>query len=423
MPTPNQKPIAHRMVMHSPASLPPSSVAAFSLIELIGVLAVIAILATVIFTVTIKSLDRVANDQELAQLQTINQALRSSILRNGYIPKAYGTSNWVQMVAQEMGSDEASVSANGRRLPRYLLIDPAIQIGGIGATVMATNGYRQTPPGSAAPTNPRLLILSSIGVPLPAAISNGVPASSADFDGIWNAADGALPTGSAWTSWKGVNDLKINRVNLQPLFVHLYLRLTNSVVTSPGISALLRGNYSINRTAATGSPDGVDAYFLQNSVLTLSSKVAGPSGIDWPPADQILITECAFVLAAGGGWRGGLSNTNAPPTDIYSQLVSPEIMDLLAWRFLNSPGNPGSGEVDMQYYPGLSGDDLKHIKSNQSWLVKNYSLFMQTYIDWANTGFWNDDLKNRLSKISDQMKSMAEKLDDGMKEGVTSPPP
>src|SRR6266508_4265734 len=61
---------------------------AFSLIELTGVLAVVAILAAALVPALIRQLDRIAGEQETAALKSFGDALQQGILRKRYVPGA-----------------------------------------------------------------------------------------------------------------------------------------------------------------------------------------------------------------------------------------------------------------------------------------------------------------------------------------------
>ena len=263
---------------------------AFSLIELIGVLAVTAILAAVMVPALIRQMDRIAGEQENVALKSVSDALQQSILRNRYIPSE---SDWTANIATELGVDVANVATNSRRQPRFLLIDPALSIGTnssplpynqtnwVSGSVVTNNAGVIVPPLS-----PRLLILSSISRTFPTNVVSGV-ASPTNFNAIWdrNDAGNALPaTSFAWTGWPDGDDLKIQRVNLSPLFVHLVLT-TNVSETA---------YYSINSTNTSDKYNvptpGRDGYFIKNSVLVLY--VVGRTNID---SQQILTRDTSFV--------------------------------------------------------------------------------------------------------------------------------
>src|SRR5216117_2604636 len=99
---------------------------AFSLIEMVGVLAVIAIFAAVLAPALIRQLDRIAGEQESAALKSMSDALQQSIMRKCYVT---GASDWATDIATELGVDLANVTINSRRQPRFFLIDPALRIG------------------------------------------------------------------------------------------------------------------------------------------------------------------------------------------------------------------------------------------------------------------------------------------------------
>src|SRR5437867_7174060 len=135
---------------------------AFSLIEMIGVLAVIAILAAALAPSFVRQMDKTAGDQESASLKAFGDALQKSIMRNRYIPSA---TDWASTVATELGVDIAAVTNSPRQQPRFFLIDPNLNINNTGVTPGGSGEpalpYTQANAGSAnLPASPRLLILS-----------------------------------------------------------------------------------------------------------------------------------------------------------------------------------------------------------------------------------------------------------------------
>src|SRR3989442_9715593 len=73
---------------------------AFTLIELIGVLTIIVILATLLVPVLIRQMDRIAGEQESASLKAIGDALEQSVKWNRYIPSE---TDWASTIAVQMG--------------------------------------------------------------------------------------------------------------------------------------------------------------------------------------------------------------------------------------------------------------------------------------------------------------------------------
>ena len=330
---------------------------AFSLIELIGVLAVMAILAAVLAPALLRQMDKMAGDQESAALKSFGDALQASILRSRTIPSH---TNWASTVATELGVDVASVTNSPRRQARFFLIDPALQIGVNGgglpyvqnnAGSVITNGCDVIPPVS-----PRVLILSSIGRGLPAGIVSGVP-TAADFTNIWNAADGTVPPAPAFSGWTGTgDDLKIQRVSLSPLFVHLLLTAYQPRDGLP--------RYSIDANNPGTAPSvptnatcilGHEGYYIQDSVLYLYK---AQTTID---SQQILIRDNSFVYdqnvwrgsIGGGFFLGGL--------DIAS------VVD----KYLAAPRNTNPNVATNQ----------------QAIVVQSMQNYMDAYGAWGTAGF------------------------------------
>ena len=301
-------------------------------------------------------MDKIAGDQESAALKSFGDALLSSIMRNRYIP-AY--TNWATTVATELGADVANVTTSPRRQPRFFLVDPAVQVGVNGGglpytqnnsgSVVTNNSGENIPPAS-----PRLLVLSTIGRALPTNIVSGV-ASSTNFNAIWdwNDASSVLPaTSFAWTGWPNSDDLKVQRVNLSPLFVHLLLT-TYSSAGSP--------RYSIDSTSwstalvITNNLTIVDSYFIQDSAVVLYKHTGDTD------SQQILIRDSSFVYDQNV-WRGSI----------------------LGGFFL--AGLDVASVVD-QYLSAPSNNRAQNGTNQQSIVVQAMKTYMDRYGDWALAGF------------------------------------
>src|SRR6266571_45616 len=73
---------------------------AFTLIEMIGVLAVAAILALALASVTIRYLDRIAAEKETAQLKSLAEGFRQGVIKTKTIPNQNG---WYSIIATNLG--------------------------------------------------------------------------------------------------------------------------------------------------------------------------------------------------------------------------------------------------------------------------------------------------------------------------------
>jgi len=250
-----------------------------------------------------------------------------------------------------LGVDTAAVSTDPRRQPCFFLIDPNLSIAAAGLP------YRQTNAGAVdLPSWPRVMILSSIGTPLPAGVVSGT-ATAADFTNVWNAADGTVPTAApAFAGWNGAGgDLKIQRVNLSPLFVRLQLGWVASSHKWPRYS-IDADNWatSISVTNVTSDWPG---YFIQNSILYLyNHNYGGP--LD---SQQILIRGNTFVYDQDT-WRGSIGGE----------------------FFLG--GVDIASAVD-RYLAAFPNARAQNGTNHQATVVQSMINFMDRYNDWAAAGF------------------------------------
>jgi type II secretory pathway pseudopilin PulG len=257
----------------------------FSLIELIGVLAVIGILAAVLVPKIVQRVDQAAWTKETADLGAIADSYTQSILRNKTIPN-YTT--WGAQVASQVSLPVSAITNTPRGFARAYLIDPNLNIGGAGLPyTQTTNG---TGNGAGAPANARVMLVSSLARSLP--IASGIP-SSAEFNAIWNAPEGAKPASATWTAWPGsADDLRIKKLNLGPLFYQLILINHDATV----------GTFSVDGSAATLVPAGGlgwNSYYLDGTVLGLHDT----NGV---VQTRYLFKRSISFIFESGAWRGAV---------------------------------------------------------------------------------------------------------------------
>lgn len=308
-------------------STPPRSTRAFSLFEVIGVLAIIAVLSLALAPVLIRRIDQAARDRETAEMNGIATALRSAILRTGEIPDS---STLVAVVANEMAVSSNQVALSGRKVPRRFLIDTDLWIG-------STNGLlpyiqSQRPFGTGTNSggvdvpgrNLRLLILSSLSVALPTNI---------DFSTAWNTADGAVPPG--W-SWAGrADDLKIQRLDLAPLFHRVIL---NPIDTNKFGSFAIESGTNVSATPNVTQIVS-NSWYLHGTTLRLCDTNSGSTAVEFKAAVQGDVSYVFEDLA----WRGLYSGhgTNSTPVGGTSggSAAFQQFMTM-ATPFTNYPSGP-----------------------------------------------------------------------------------
>src|SRR6516225_7556477 len=201
-----------------------------TLIEMIGVLAIIAVTASIVLPALIRQTDKAVADLENVSLQSFGTAFQNNVMRTRRIPGLVGN-DWATNIAAELGLNLADVTSNVRRQPRLFLLDT----NGFAGLLNGPNyaAYVQTNTGTLAPTNssfnPRIMIVSSLGKAAPNSLAGGTPGTS-DFNNLWNwnGTAAGFPTTGAWSGWTGnPNDITVQRINLSPLLVNLYLDYNN----------------------------------------------------------------------------------------------------------------------------------------------------------------------------------------------------
>jgi len=177
-------------------SRPRGSRDAFTLIELVGVLAIIGILAAALAPNVVRSIERAAARAERDSLAALGQSLEAHLLDRRQLPDP---ANWAADLSAFAELSESAVAENRRGVARVYIEDPAED-----------------------PAQ-RVLILSSLR-PSPSLPAASSISTAAKFQSLWDTPDGAVPdiaSWSGWSSWQSVPNaadyLAIQRVNLRPI--------------------------------------------------------------------------------------------------------------------------------------------------------------------------------------------------------------
>ncbi|OQA41779.1 MAG: hypothetical protein BWY52_02458 [Chloroflexi bacterium ADurb.Bin325] len=215
--------------------------AAFTLIEMIGVLAIMAILASVLVPNVLRSMDRAAVRAEAETLKALGEQVRQYAKING-APPTQGTWDTDLGTLADIASVDIRTNRRGNQR-RYVL--------------------------AAGSPSPRLMIISSMrnGLAIPTI-------SAAQFQTVWQTADRAVPAGwAAWTAVAGSGEqLLIERVNLQGIYLSNPALVT---ITFNTTAATAVGRYSFRPPGATADsgPYAIvpSQTFAPGTILTLYS--------------------------------------------------------------------------------------------------------------------------------------------------------
>jgi type II secretory pathway pseudopilin PulG len=308
----------------------------FTLVQIIAVLALMAILVTAAVPSVIRRVDQAARTRETTDLNTIADSYTQYVLRNKKVP---GTNDWPTAIAGHMSLPVSAITTNSRRYARAFLIDPNLRINGAGLPYTQTSNL-----GASSITNARVMILSSLAGALP--ISTSVPSSN-EFNAIWNTAEGSKP--STWTNWPGFgDDLRIKRFNLEPFF-HQLILVNKDASKTP--------NFSIdgtNTTSLAASALGWNKYYLDGSVVGLCDSNTNLQS-------RHLLKRSTSFRFESGSWSGQGPGGQSPGGVTGSDFLNSAI------TFFNQRVNPATQQGATQY----------------AVLIAMYT-FMFDYTLWAN---------------------------------------
>ena len=312
--------------------------AGYSLIEICGVLLIMALLAAALIPSVIRQLDEAARTKEATDSSAIAAGLRSAILRNQFIPDH---TTWASFVAEELAQAAGNVSTNQRGFARALLINPNLSLPRSGALGLP---YTQGSAGISQPTNATVILLGSTRGALP--LASGVP-SAADFTALWNTPKGQKPTTATWNSYTSPgDDLQIQRINLETLFSRLIL--SNPTTNTPP-SFNITTNSLI--TLTTNLTPWL-RYYLAGTVFGLYDTNTSLVGRE-------VLQEDTYRIFDGVSWRDSLREGTR---------ASSEGSRTLTEVFMNSPAPTPTPK----WYGTPAGQ------------ATLYQAFMVSYTSWAN---------------------------------------
>ncbi|HON07405.1 MAG TPA: prepilin-type N-terminal cleavage/methylation domain-containing protein [Verrucomicrobiota bacterium] len=337
----------------------------YTLIEIIGVLAIAAILLAMVPHLFRSITDEHINN-ESALMASFEKAFKDNVMRNRSIPDQNG---WASVIANELGIPIYQVT-NIYNQGRIFLIDPQFKIG----SNLTSLPYIQGTNGSLKPINPRVMIISSLGPPLPE--QSGV---SANFNAIWNTPDGLVP--AVWqNSWKSKGEfLRIQRIGLESLFKFVIINNLD-----PNGNAIISVDNS-PPFPITRDPAGFSGFFFRDTVFSFYDT----NGVKI--AQNVLQNDYSFVFESGV-WRGKLLDGREKTTSLYRISVA---------MFLAAPTNPnakfGAKPINIldffceyaRAYTLWSIDGFPYTKSEQQYpamqQLKDYqALLSQTSSDLIN---------------------------------------
>lgn len=277
---------------------------AFSLIEMIGVLAVMSILAAMLVPNVVRRIAEARGTKEEIQLKVLAEGVGDYVRARQTVP---GDATWAASVAEMTGLSLAEIQRSdpgNTNTSRVYLVHPGFTPS-TGSNPVSTNLTQ----GLAAPTNASIMILSSTKASLALPVSSGkaadTPANRAAFTNVWNwnfdLATKAPPAG--WPSeWAGQGQhLRVARLNLAPLLHHV----TFSNLQFPTNVPFARINDLYPR--AFNATNAQNGWYWEGTVLRLYKHDSPYAGIPADPDELDMVHALAADLnliytGAPSGW-------------------------------------------------------------------------------------------------------------------------
>lgn len=321
---------------------------AFSVVEMVGVLAVVAILATLIAENLVEKLRLAAIEAERNSLNTVAKTLENYVIRTRSVPDR---TNLPTVLAADLAVATERITHTAQGNPRWIWVDPLCRVG---TNATSTLPFVQTGLGSVLPQNVRLVLISSVGTPLP------TPAITApttnQFLQAWNAVAGSVPAFlSGWTGRP--EELNIQRIEAGTLFCRVVLENLDA-----GFSAW----YSVDTTntltsipSPTGSSSSSRVFWLvRGTVLNFHY----PDATRSIQAREYIMEDVGYTFE-NGRWGRYLRYGPNRSNGWFGEMVD---------RFLAAPPPPGATR---RY-------------STQQWVIDAMYHFLYCFGQWSLDNFY-----------------------------------
>ncbi len=365
----------------------PRSERAYTLIGLVGVMAVAAILAAVLVPNELRSVSEADREREARALERLKEGLREYILNTRSIP---APATVFSNVANTLGWELSTALTNHRGNARLFLVDPNLKIG---TKTAGTLPFVQGTYGFTNISNLRFLFVSSVGGALPAKLLSPGSDAATVFAMVWHAAEGQTPPG--WTYGGNWADIRVARLSLDPWITRV--RFIDYAYASS------YGRISVDNTNVTKQIPSCDysALYFVRTQLGLHSHLS-------PYKLQVLQVLQDVPLA-----------TNGPPyllapTFVYERTAgSPSGGEGAVWRgqfYRYNDGQKHNGD-DLQwaYEIFMSGPaNVYHVGSvTQDSLTRRMWEYMSNYVRWTELGF---STSFKQSVLAPSQQAMASEL-------------